>query len=98
MFDCELFNFEAFIFCAQNYSTEAGNVREVCEHNSNIAWQASRYRDSQTWTALKLFYSDMTESSVVVAQPDTTPVVGSESVVCQLVFATSIYYRLSFWF
>ncbi|KAG0326552.1 WD repeat-containing protein 24, partial [Podila horticola] len=80
VFDCELFNFEAFIFCAQNYSTEAGNVREVCEHNSNIAWQASRYRDSQTWTALKLFYSDMTESSVVVAQPDTTPVVGSESV------------------
>ncbi|KAG0095086.1 WD repeat-containing protein 24 [Podila epicladia] len=79
VFDCDLFNYEAFIYCAQNYSTEAGNVREACEHNSNIAWQANRYRDSQTWTALKLFYSDMAESSVVVAQPDLTPVVGSES-------------------
>ncbi|KFH68134.1 hypothetical protein MVEG_06863 [Podila verticillata NRRL 6337] len=80
VFDCDLFNYEAFIYCAQNYSTEAGSVREACEHNSNVAWQANRYRDSQTWTALKLFYSDMTESSVVVAQPDLTPVVGSESV------------------
>ncbi|KAG0024651.1 WD repeat-containing protein 24, partial [Podila clonocystis] len=80
VFDCELFNYEAFIYCAQNYSTEAGNVREACEHNSNIAWQANRYRDSQTWTALKLFYSDIVESSVVVAQPDVTPVVGLESV------------------
>ncbi|KAG0205413.1 WD repeat-containing protein 24 [Mortierella sp. GBA30] len=68
VFDSELFNHEAFIYCAQNYSTEAGNVRDACEHNSNIAWQANRYRDSQTWTALKLFYSDMVESAIVVSQ------------------------------
>ncbi|CAO3571776.1 unnamed protein product [Mortierella alpina] len=72
VFDSELFNHEAFIYCAQNYSIEAGNVREACEHNSNIAWQANRYRDSQTWTALKLFYSDMVESALVVSQVDAT--------------------------
>ncbi|KAG0330501.1 WD repeat-containing protein 24 [Dissophora globulifera] len=68
VFDCELFNHEAFIYCAQNYLTEAGNVRNACEHNSNIAWQANRFRDSQTWTSLKLFYSDMAESALVVSQ------------------------------
>ncbi|KAF9203163.1 WD repeat-containing protein 24 [Haplosporangium sp. Z 27] len=67
VFDCELFNHEAFIFCAQNYSIDAGNIREACEHNSNIAWKANRYRDSQTWTAIKLFYSDMAESAAIVA-------------------------------
>ncbi|KAG0011442.1 WD repeat-containing protein 24 [Entomortierella chlamydospora] len=70
VFDCELFNHEAFIYCAQNYSTDANNVREACEHNSNIAWQANRYRDSQTWTAIKLFYSDMAESAAIVSQVD----------------------------
>ncbi|KAF9399278.1 WD repeat-containing protein 24 [Mortierella sp. AD011] len=70
VFDCELFNHEAFIYCAQNYSTDANNVREACEHNSNVAWQASRYRDSQTWTAIKLFYSDMAESAAIVSQVD----------------------------
>ncbi|KAI1295225.1 WD repeat-containing protein 24 [Mortierella claussenii] len=68
VFDCELFNHEAFIYCAQNYSTEAGKVREACEHNSNIAWQANKFRDSQTWTTIKLFYSDMAESALVVSQ------------------------------
>ncbi|KAG0366813.1 WD repeat-containing protein 24 [Gamsiella multidivaricata] len=68
VFDCELFNHESFIYCAQNYSTEAGNVRNACEHNSNIAWQANKFRDSQTWTAIKLFYSDMAESAMVVSQ------------------------------
>ncbi|KAI8606665.1 WD40-repeat-containing domain protein [Dissophora ornata] len=68
VFDCELFNHEAFIYCAQNYSTEAGNVRDACQHNSNIAWQANRFRDSQTWTAIKLFYSDMAEAALVVSQ------------------------------
>ncbi|KAF9949312.1 WD repeat-containing protein 24 [Mortierella alpina] len=72
VFDSELFNHEAFIYCAQNYSIEAGNVRDACEHNSNIAWQANRYRDSQTWTALKLFYSDMVDSALVVSQVDAT--------------------------
>ncbi|KAF9100937.1 WD repeat-containing protein 24 [Mortierella sp. AM989] len=70
VFDCELFNHEAFIYCAQNYSTDANNVREACEHNSNIAWQANRYRDSQTWTSIKLFYSDMAESAAIVSQVD----------------------------
>lgn len=68
VFDCELFNHESFIFCAQNYSTEAGNVRAACEHNSNIAWQANKFRDSQTWMAIKLFYSDMAEAAMVVSQ------------------------------
>ncbi|KAF9180960.1 WD repeat-containing protein 24 [Haplosporangium sp. Z 11] len=70
VFDCELFNHEAFIYCAQNYSTDAGNIKHACEHNANIAWQASKYRDSQTWTALRLFYSDMAEHAVVVSQSD----------------------------
>jgi len=63
-----MFNHEAFIYCAQNYSTEAGNVRDACEHNANIAWQANRYRDSQTWMAIKLFYSDMAEPAIVLSQ------------------------------
>ncbi|KAG0067333.1 WD repeat-containing protein 24 [Linnemannia elongata] len=70
VFDCELFNHEAFIYCAQNYSMEAGNIREVCEHNSNVAWQANKYRDSQAWTALKLFFSEMAEPAIVVSQVD----------------------------
>ncbi|KAF9995966.1 WD repeat-containing protein 24, partial [Modicella reniformis] len=70
VFDCELFNHEAFIYCAQNYSTEAGNVRAACEHNCNIAWQANKFRDSQAWMAIKLFYSDMAESTMVVSQVD----------------------------
>ncbi|KAG0318200.1 WD repeat-containing protein 24, partial [Linnemannia gamsii] len=70
VFDCELFNHEAFIYCAQNYSMEAGNIREVCEHNSNVAWQANKYRDSQTWIALKLFFSEMAEPAIVVSQVD----------------------------
>ncbi|KAF9347922.1 WD repeat-containing protein 24 [Mortierella sp. AD094] len=53
---------------AENYSTDTSNVREACEHNSNIAWQANRYRDSQTWTAIKLFYSDMAETAAIVSQ------------------------------
>ncbi|KAF9903787.1 WD repeat-containing protein 24 [Linnemannia zychae] len=79
VFDCELFNHEAFIYCAQNYSMEAGNVRNVCEHNSNVAWQANKYRDSQAWTALKLFYSEMTDPAIVVSQ--------GENLVCILVMA-----------
>ncbi|KAF9351039.1 WD repeat-containing protein 24 [Mortierella sp. NVP85] len=74
VFDCELFNHEAFIFCAQNYSTEAGNVRAACEHNSNIAWQANKFRDSQTWMTIKLFYSDMAESAMVVSQVDAASI------------------------
>ncbi|KAG0223515.1 WD repeat-containing protein 24 [Mortierella sp. GBA43] len=70
--DCELFNHEAFIYCAQNYSTEAGNVRVACEHNANVAWQANRFRDSQAWMAIKLFYSDMAESAMVVSQVDAS--------------------------
>ncbi|KAF9090534.1 WD repeat-containing protein 24, partial [Mortierella sp. AD031] len=70
VFDCELFNHEAFIYCAQNYSMEAGNIRAVCEHNSNVAWQANKYRDSQAWIALKLFYSEMADPAIVVSQVD----------------------------
>ncbi|KAF9922454.1 WD repeat-containing protein 24, partial [Linnemannia zychae] len=70
VFDCELFNHEAFIYCAQNYSMEAGNIRQVCEHNSNVAWQANKYRDSQTWTAIKLFYSEMTDPAIALTQVD----------------------------
>ncbi|KAG0263461.1 WD repeat-containing protein 24 [Mortierella polycephala] len=83
VFDCELFNHEAFIYCAQNYSTDAGDIKHACEHNANIAWQASRYRDSQTWTALKLFYSDMAEHAVVVSQndaPSTDAVSGPKAI------------------
>ncbi|KAF9581842.1 WD repeat-containing protein 24 [Lunasporangiospora selenospora] len=68
VFECDLFNYEAFIYCAQNYTIEAGKVREACEHNSNIAWQANKYRDSQTWTAIKLFYNEMNDSAVIASQ------------------------------
>jgi hypothetical protein len=47
---------------------EAGNIREVCEHNSNVAWQANKHRDSQAWTALKLFFSEMADPAIVLSQ------------------------------
>ncbi|KAG9321212.1 hypothetical protein KVV02_002124 [Mortierella alpina] len=93
VFDSELFNHEAFIYCAQNYSIEAGNVRDACEHNSNIAWQANRYRDSQTWTALKLFYSDMVESALIVSQGESTAKSLRERIVLQCHIPA---YRLDF--
>ncbi|KAF9916707.1 WD repeat-containing protein 24 [Lobosporangium transversale] len=78
VFDCELFNHEAFIYCAQNYSLDSDNVRAACEHNSNIAWQANKFRDSQTWTAIKLFYSDMAESAIIVSQGEILDAASTE--------------------
>ena len=68
VFDCELFNHEAFIYCAQNYSMETGNIRAICEYNSNVAWQGNKYRDSQAWISLKLFYSEIADPDIVVSQ------------------------------
>ncbi|KAG0253014.1 WD repeat-containing protein 24 [Actinomortierella ambigua] len=70
VFGGELFDAEGFIFCAQNYVIDSGDVRAACEYNANVAWHAQRYRDSQTWTALKLFYADMAEAGVVQSLAD----------------------------
>ncbi|KAG0242198.1 WD repeat-containing protein 24 [Actinomortierella wolfii] len=70
VFDGEFFDAEGFIFCAQNYTIDSSDVRVACEHNANVAWHAQRFRDSQTWAALKLFYADMLEAGVVASLAD----------------------------
>ncbi|KAF9971334.1 WD repeat-containing protein 24 [Actinomortierella ambigua] len=77
VFDGELFDAEGFIFCAQNYVIDSSDVRAACEHNANVAWHAQRYRDSQTWAALKLFYADMMEAGVVQSLADAANVDGA---------------------
>ncbi|KAG9307259.1 hypothetical protein G9A89_017087 [Geosiphon pyriformis] len=50
------FDYESFRYLAENYIISSEDIWNTCEHNARVAWEAQKYRSSQTWKIIQLLY------------------------------------------
>ncbi|KAK9700726.1 SEA (Seh1-associated) complex subunit [Basidiobolus ranarum] len=79
------FDYESFIFMAENYDITSDNLWEACEHNAKIAQITQQHRTAQTWKVIQLLYATSSkpgaeQSPKEVIDPPANGILGEKQV------------------
>ncbi|ORY03437.1 WD40 repeat-like protein [Basidiobolus meristosporus CBS 931.73] len=62
------FDYESFIFMAENYEISSDNLWEACEHNAKVAHFTQQFRTAQTWKIIQMLYATASKPKETVAE------------------------------
>ncbi|CAG8452306.1 844_t:CDS:10 [Ambispora leptoticha] len=71
-----MFDYESFKYLAENYMISTDDILNTCQHNAKIAWEAQKFRTSQTWKIVQLLFSNDTldEEEKIITNSDNKQV------------------------